>query len=153
VAVYTYIFIAAETDVMTVPLDRNSPVDYFSTVQGKNITSLSLATLEAILAGQPDPYARLEERLDTWEQNAVWMRADGNVSVERFPDTLVSALATLIPEATERAARAWEDTDEVRASGDKAAHAAWLAGYLDQLSALARRALAEGKGMYLWTAV
>ncbi len=152
-AVYSDIFIATDADLLAAPLDQHEPTDYFPTVEGKSITPLSLATLEAILTGDRDPYAGLDERMDTWDQNEVWTRLDGNISVERFSDTLVSALATLTPETMEQAARAWEDTDEVRASRDRAEHVAWLASYLERLSHLAIRARVEGRGMYLWAAV
>jgi hypothetical protein len=152
VAVYTDLFIATAADVLSAPLDGHSPIEYFPTIQAKGITPLHLATLEAIVTGQTDPYALMDARLDAWDASVVreW---SNDVAVERVPDALVKALARLAPQEIAHAAKAWEDTDEMRATVDRPEHVAWLAGFLHDVCQLARRATTEGKNMYLWTAV
>lgn len=152
-AIYSDIFIATEADMMAAPLDQHEPTEYFPTIEGKGITLLHLATLEAIATGQPDPYALADERMGTWDQCAVRGRDDGNLWVERLPDTLLDALLSLAPAEIARVAQAWEDTEEMRVSQRRAEYVAWLTEYITKMRNLAGRALAEGKCVYLWTAL
>lgn len=139
--------------MMAAPLDQQEPTEYFPTIEGKGVTALYLMTLEAIVTGHHDPYALVDERRDIWDQNVMREREDGNLWIESLPDTLVKALANLSPAEIAQAAQAWEDTEEMRASRDRAEQVAWLADYLTRICDLASRALAEGKCMYLWTAL
>jgi hypothetical protein len=152
-AIYSDIFIATEAEMMAAPLDQHEPGRYFPTIEAKYITPLYLMTLDAIMAGYQDPSALVDERRDIWDQSVMSAREDGNLWVERIPDTLVKALASLSSAEVTRAARAWDDTEEMRASRDREEHVAWLADYLTRICDLASRAVAEDKCMYLWTAL
>ena len=151
-AVYTDLFIATESEVLSVPLYEQSPVEYFPTVEAKGITTLHLATLEAIATGQAEPYALVYARLDALDESVV-RQWQNDVVVERVPDTLVEALARLAPREIAQVAQRWEDTDEMRATTERTEHVAWITGYLHAVRELVRRAQTEGKQVYLWTAV
>jgi hypothetical protein len=140
VAVYSDRFIATEAEVLAAPLDQQSPAEYFPAIQAKYISPLELATLEAIVAGQTDPYALVDARLDEMSGVVVREEAGGNIMVERVPATLVEA-------------QTWQATDELRVAVDKSEQLAWAVRYLGDGSSLAKRAQTEGKQMYLWTAV
>ena len=148
---YTDLFIATKEEVARAPLNQHAPSKYFPTVQAKRITPLELATLEAIVTGHKDAYELVDARLDAIDQNVV--RKWENTTIFHLPDTLVQALSRLTSNEIVHAAWAWEDTNELRASNDEPERIAWITRYLQEICQLARRAQAEDKQMYLWTAV
>ncbi|BCJ48178.1 hypothetical protein GCM10010168_25380 [Actinoplanes ianthinogenes] len=114
----------------------------FDTVPVKGIDpAVNLGTLEAILTGRS-----YEEVSAASRQCRPVTGTDAEAFVVTVTDTLRDALAA--GEPLQRAAGAWAATEEMAG-----ADPALLAGALEELAALARRALDRGHHLYCWWAL
>ena len=110
---------------------RLAPAEY------KGFTGLEIGTLWAIFEGAEWEVDRhMPESLFLGEESASWL--------EEFPSELIQLLANATSEDVAKAASAWAITEELNCSpGD-------LAPVVADLQSLSRKAIAEGKAVYLW---
>src|SRR5262249_30708152 len=108
----------------------------------KNVTALELSTLWSIVARAEWNAGLLAQFVCLLDEH------DGELRVERFPETFVELLAPLSEAEIGQAAHAWAQTDELRGWSMQDTTAVVTA-----CAALARRAVGEGKGLYLWNCV
>ncbi|GCD21280.1 hypothetical protein ACFO3K_03015 [Cellulomonas algicola] len=99
-----------------------------------------LGTLEELLTGRT-----FEEVLDDAPTSPVADRHGGEELVVRLTDALTRALADVSDGRLDEVAVSWSETDEL-----EGADPADLAAFARALSALARRARAEGAHLYCW---
>lgn len=129
------------------------PIDFFPTVQGKNIDPVKLAFLEAIVAEQ-------EQDLDIIIR-MIGQPVRGDESSEKwinlFSEKLVTRLAELTAAEIGHYGAIWASIEEWRGPGAKpltpkaaALHSVTITQYLQSLCQLASQAQAERKRMYLW---
>lgn len=102
-----------------------------------------LGTLESMLT--PVAY----ETISADPTPPVAMGESGEHGVARVRGTLTSALAGLTPERVPEVAAAWGRTEEFGDDPDEAGPA----GFLADLTALARRATAQDRHLYCWFSV
>ncbi len=118
----------------------------FDTVSAKDIDPVvQLGTLEELLTGRSFDDAMEDPR----SGHAVAIRDGGERLVLTLTDTLSLALASASEEALERVAVPWSETEEFWNAADRAD----LAGFLKDLTGLARRSVGAGKRLYCWVCV
>jgi hypothetical protein len=111
------------------------------TLSAKGIMDLELSTLWAIYRGEPWDVKFLKE----FEH--LLSRDGGERLVIALPESLVGYLAQSDGPKIATVAQAWAKTEEV------ARYAEYVPKYLEDLVALAKRALSSGKRLYLWVCV
>jgi hypothetical protein len=155
-AVYTDLFIAAEMDMLTAPLEHDRPSEFFPTVQGKYITPLEFAELESLVAGKSldEPADILQTAVEQMEQNLV--RERESTWVYRLPEAFVMTLAHLTIGEVAKVSTEWAQSTGARPLDRKSVSQEDIVNamhYLHEICQLASRALSENKQMYLWMAV
>jgi hypothetical protein len=119
---------------------ESPPPDRFERVEYKHFTGLEFGTLWAIMDG-------VEWDVDRHMLRDVTHGEEGESWLEEFPAELVTTLAALDDSRIAGLAEVWGKTDELK----------WLGGNFDEVVAnlvrLARMAVREGKGMFLWGAL
>jgi hypothetical protein len=102
------------------------------------LTNLEFETLWAILEGVPwDPESHSLHEIV----------AGDNFWVHQFPASYVDKLRGLKSSEMAEAAASWAATDEISATPEE------VSPIIDQLVALARSAVKNGKGLFVWTSL
>lgn len=132
-------YFAAPTDEAAAVVDADSIPPH--AVDGGGIEPVvHLGTLEELLTGRT-----FEEVLDDAPASPVADRHGGEELVLRLTDALVRALADVSDGQLDEVAVPWSQTDELTGTDP-----ADLAAFGRRLSALARRARADGGHVYCW---
>ncbi|HZR44612.1 MAG TPA: hypothetical protein VFB12_31160 [Ktedonobacteraceae bacterium] len=149
--ILTDTFIATEAELAATQFEGSGgPINWFPTVQGKNIDPVKLALLEAIVTGQdpddPDVVTGMIGQ-PIRESEEEWICP--------FSDRLAAKLADLTTAEISRYGTIWasskEWSDPRESLATDAAH--YITLYLQEICQLAVRAKAEGKHMYMWIAL
>ena len=142
------LFIATAAEAMAggeaipVPSDR-APLNNRVDIKGFDIVSMS--TLWGILRGTPS------DNPDVAEFPLVFESDDGECWVHELPTDLLERVLSLTPFETARVAKAWGQTDGLRAF--EQSRPGLVRQVLSDLVTLAQRGRAEKKGVYLWMAL
>jgi len=106
-------------------------------VHHSGLGSLEFGTLWAILAGvEWDVEQHMLQNLTAGDEGETWL--------DEFPSAYVTLLASINEQSAANAAEAWGKTEELQCPGKQ------LTPVVQDLGRLARLALAEKKGLYLW---
>ena len=142
------LFIATAAEAMAggeaipVPSERATLNDRID-IKGFDIVSMS--TLWGILRGTPS------DNPDVAEFPFVYESDDGECWVHELPADLLERLLSLTPFETARVAKAWGQTDELKAF--EQSRPGLVRQVLSDIITLAERGRAQGKGLYLWMAL
>ncbi len=145
--ILTDLFVASDGEIDDA-LVEEGPAQRFPTIEGKSVDTVKITSLNGIATNRNYDLARggLEQLLS--EVTEVRDAGEEGPWVFRLPGALVSALATADEERLAEINNAWAATDEWKLDGVVTPDdIRWL---VDDLAALARKARAAGKNVYLW---
>jgi hypothetical protein len=152
--VLTDAFIATEAELAATQFEGSGgPINWFPTVQNKNIDPIKLALLEAIVTGQdPDDLDGVTRLIGQpiRESEEEWICP--------FSDTLAARLADLTGAEISRYGTIWASSKEwhdprAGSSTPTADAIHYITHYLQEICQIAVRAKTEGKRMYMWIAL
>jgi hypothetical protein len=107
-------------------------------IQLGGLTNLEFETLRAIIANEPwDVKRHALEQIASTETSWTF----------RFPDTYVTALQSLDVDGVKNAATTWAATEEIAASPSD------VVPVIESLVRLAKSASANGRNLFVWTAL
>jgi hypothetical protein len=141
--ILTDLFVAAPEDATgyeSLQPHGKVPRGKFERVQLKGLLDINFTILWALLEGEEwDATAHVLDELAMGPEGETWLF--------RFPDPLVAKLAGLSDSGIARAAELWAQTEELRCEPDD------IEPVVAELVRLARLALSDEKGLFLWGSV
>lgn len=145
--ILTDVFLATDDAVLASSLGRDTAREIFPTVEAKRLTSLELTCLALALADEdPDALAVKDfVARANWPLVGDWGE---DVWVQRFPPTMLAALAGLTAELLPQVVGRWLAAAQMR-DFNSPEIVSWLTTYVRDLGQLARRVSASDQALYL----
>lgn len=130
------IFVA--TPEQALAYDGTEKNDNIERIELTDVTELELAILWSVVE---------EIEFDFDEHELEFIDNTDDISLYRFPDSLIFLLSRLTKDDIEKFAAIWADTEEMQWSPEQAQEA------LTSLVNLAQKALDQAKSIYLWSSL